>query len=235
MRNETIYRSAGVCGLISIALVFTELPLYIARGPMPSREAASLITYATHNAWNMLAAVSIDVVICALLLIFLAGFRRLIGNTQPDSMWVATQVFCAGVVYSGVTLFGDALQTASALNALSAKPDPSFLRVFVQGRYPFFGTVGLLFCALLLAAGSHIAQANRAFSRVTVWIGYIGSLLCLALVPFVMAEGPQRFLAIADSAPWGVLAAIAVVPVVLWMITVVIQMIRQHEPQPSGR
>jgi hypothetical protein len=235
MRNQNLYRSAGVCGLLSIVLMLAELPLYVLRGPMPSRETASLIGYATHNAWNMLAAVLMDVVICALLLIFLDGFRRLIGNTQPDSMWIATQVFGAGVVYSAVTLFGDALQAASAMNALSAKPDPSFLRVFLQGRYPFFGTVGLLFCALLLAAGSHIAQASRAFPRATIWIGYTGACLCLALVPFVMANGPQQFLAIANSAPWDALAAIAILAVVVWMITVVIQMIRQHEPQPSGR
>lgn len=118
MRNENLYRSAGVCGLLSIVLMLAELPLYILRGPIPSQEAASLIAYATHNAWNMLATVLMDVVICALLLIFLDGFRRMIGNTQPDSMWIATQVFGAGVVYSAVTLFGDALQAASAVNAL---------------------------------------------------------------------------------------------------------------------
>lgn len=234
MSNEGIYRTAGVSGLLSIALVIAELPLYLSRGPMPSRESAGLVTYATHNAWNMLAVVALDVLICALLLVFLSGFRRLIANTQRRSMWLATQIFGAGLVYAAVVLFGDALQASAAINALSASPDPSFIRVFLDGRYPFFGAMGLIFSALLLAAAGYIAQASRNFPRVTAWIGYVGAIVCLALVPLAAAGGP-RLSALAETAQWGTMGAVGVIPLGIWMLAVVIQMMRQPEPQRAVR
>ena len=90
MTNETSYRVAGVCGLLSIILFSIEIPLYAARGLMPSNDPASLIGYATRNAANMLIVVLLDTMICGLLLFFLAGFRRLIRDGQPSSMWLAT-------------------------------------------------------------------------------------------------------------------------------------------------
>jgi len=58
--------------------------------PDASNDPASLIGYATRNAANMLIVVLLDTMICGLLLFFLAGFRRLIRDGQPSSMWLAT-------------------------------------------------------------------------------------------------------------------------------------------------
>ncbi len=232
MTNETNYRVAGVCGLLSIILFSIEIPLYAARGPMPSRDASSLVAYATEHATNMLIVVLLDILICSMLLLFLAGFRRLIREAQPSSMWLATQVFGAGVVYTAFTLYADLLQGVIAFNALSGDPDPSLIRAFLSSRYPVFGAMTLIFSAVLLSAASYVAHASRAFPAITTWIGYCGAVLCLGLVPFAIAGGPNPTLL--DMVHLDAIGKIAIVPVSFWMIAIAIAMFRTESRQPEA-
>ena len=233
MTNETSYRVAGVCGLLSIILFSIEIPLYAARGLMPSNNPASLIGYATRNAANMLIVVLLDTMICGLLLFFLAGFRRLIRDGQPSSMWLATQVFGAGVVYTAFTLYADLLQGVIAFNALSGDPDPSLIRAFLSSRYPVFGAMTLIFSAVLLSAASYVAHASRAFPAITTWIGYCGAVLCLVLVPFAIASGPNPT-TLLYTVHLDAISKIAIVPVSFWMIAIAIAMFRTESRQPEA-
>jgi hypothetical protein len=230
MTHENIYRLAGACGLVSIALFCAEIPLYLARGPLPTDAASSLSAYATRNAGNMLIIVGFDLLICALLLTFLAGFRHLIREKQPSSVWLATQVFGAGVAYATITLFNDLLQGAIAFNALAGDPDASLIRAFLASRYPVFGAMGLIFSAVLLSAASYVSHASRALPALTTWLGYLAAILCLALVPFVMVGGPN-LAALLNTPQRGTNSVIGAVPLALWMIAVGIAMFRVHSPK----
>jgi hypothetical protein len=232
MSDETIYRSAGFCGVLALVLLVAEIPLYLARGPMPSYLAESLSAYATRNAANMLIVAAADFVICALLLCFLAGFRHLICATQPQSAWLATQVFGAGVVYSGVTLFGDLLQSAIAWQALTGHADSSLVRTFLSSRYPAFGAMGLVFSALLLSTASYVSHTSRVLPRVTTWLGYCAAVVCLVLVPFLAAgeRGVSTFFDPAQAMSTGLVAGL---PVAIWMLVVGVALFRLRGPEPA--
>lgn len=199
---------------------------------MPSYAAASLNAYATRNASNMLFVVLLDILICSLVLMFLAGFRGLISETQPSSIWLATQVFGAGMVFTAFTLYADMLQCVIAFSALSGDPIP---RSFA----PFFPAAtrssapALIFSAVLLSAASYVAYASRALPPITTWLGYCGAVACLALVPFAVVGGPNPS-ALLDTAHLGAISRIAVVPLALWMIAVAIAMFRTHDRHPEA-
>lgn len=233
MQREAIYRWAGACGLFSIVLFCSEIPLYLARGPFPTTLASSLTAYATRNAGNMVTVVVVDLLACALLLLFLGGFRSLIAETQPRFMWLATQILGFGVAFCGFRLLADFLQGSIGFNILAGNTDQSLIRAFLSNPSSTVGTMGLIFCTISLAAASYIAHASRALPPLTIGLGYLAAVLCLALIPFTLGGTP-------DSArlfdPWtwsttGVIAAGA--PLALWICAVSIAMFRLRNPEIS--
>jgi hypothetical protein len=233
MKNEAIYHWAGASGLLSIVLFGSEIPLCLARGPFPTWLAPSLIAYVTRNASNMITLAIVDFLACTFLLLFLTGFRRLIGEAQPRLMWVATQVFGVGVAFCGFRLFTDLLQGSIAVNAFSGDPDPSLVRAFLSDPFPPLGIMGLVFAAVSLSAASYISRASGALPRSTVWLGYLSALLCLALIPFVLGVGPNTAQLI-DSGNWAATGAMAAgAPLALWVLAAGVAMFRQYNLQSS--
>lgn len=234
MRKESIYRCAGACGLLSIFLFCSEIPMYIARGPFPTTFAPGLTAYAARNAGNMAIVVVVDLLACALLLLFLAGFRNLIGETQPRFMWLATQIFGAGVAFCGLRLLADLLQGSIGFNVLAGNTDPSLIRAFLSDPSSTFGTLGLIFSAISLAAASYIARASRTLPRFTTGLGYFAALLCVVLIPFAQ-DAAHNSAQLLHPGVWGATGvAVAGAPVALWVFAVAIAMFRLHNPE-AGR
>jgi hypothetical protein len=231
MRKESFYRWAGFCGLFSIVLFFSEIPMYLARGPFPTTSVTSLTTYVAQNARNMVGVTVVDMLACALLLLFLAGFRNLIGEMQPRFMWLATQIFGVGVVFCGLRLFTDFLQGTTGFNALAGNIDPSLVRAFLSRPFSTFGTVGFIFGAVSLAAASYIGHASRALPPLATGLGYFAAVLCLVIIPFAQ-DATQNSAQLFQAGIWGATGvAAAGTPLALWVFVVGIAMLRLHNMQ----
>lgn len=226
MNDLKIYRWTGACGLLSIALFFVEFPLYFLRGPVPVIGSADLCAYSARNSGNMLTVVFLDMLIYSLFLVFLAGFRHLIRQAHPGCEWLGALFFGVGVVYTTITLIADSFQGTSALDTLGGNPDPSVIRVLMEAQYLLFGSIGLLFIALLMIVASYAIHASRALPNWTVWLGYAGALLCLLFVPSMFVGAPN-LAGFYNPAGWGTTGVIAGFPLAAWMIAVSILMLRK--------
>ena len=233
MNDASVFRWTGTCGLIAIALFFVEFPLYFLRGPMPSLTATNLGAYSTRNAANMLAVVSLDMLIYCLFLIFLAGFRHLIRQARAECEWLGTLVFGVGVAYATITLVGDSLEGTIALDALTGSPDPSANRVLMESQYLIFGSVGLILIALLLASAGSASIASKALPHWTGWLGYGGAVLCLVFVPSMFVGAPD-LTAFYNPAGWGTTGVIAGFPLAAWVVAAGVSMVRKRPtPRPA--
>lgn len=224
------YRIAGACGLVSIAVFFIEFPLYFLRGPFPSMaESFKLGDFAARNATNIMTCVLFDLVILSLILIFLAGFRHLIRQAQPEQEWLGTLVFGIGVVYTTITLIADSLQGATVVDALAVNADSTAIRTMMESMYLMYGSVALFLMALLMAAAGYATVASRALPAWSGLVGYACAVVCLAFVPsmFVGKADPTGFY---NPAGWGPTGVAAGFPLATWMIVVGILMMRKREP-----
>jgi len=228
MNDLKIYRWTGACGLAGIALFFVEFPIYFLRGAFPSlADSPGLTTFIARNTTNVLLVVLLDMVIYCLFLIFLSGFRHLIRQAGPDHEWVATLVFGIGLVYATLTLVADSLQGTSALDALSARPDPSVIRALTEAQFLLFGSVGLILMALLMAAAGYAITASKALPGWSGWVGYAGAAVCLCFVPSMFAGAPD-LTGFYNPAGWGPTGVAAGFPLAVWSIVVCILMLRKR-------
>ncbi len=227
MEDLKIYRWTGACALAAIAVFFIEFPLYFLRGPFPSMaEFFKLVDFAARNATNIMTCVLFDLVILSLILVFLAGFRHLIRQAQPEHEWLGTLVFGVGLVYTTLTLLADSLEGAAALDALAGNADSSAIRTMMESTYLMYGSVALILMALLMAVAGYATVASRALPTWSGWVGYACAVLCLAFVPSMFAGKPDPT-GFYNPAGWGPTGVAAGFPLAAWMVVVGILMIRK--------
>jgi len=179
-----IYRITGACTLVSIGVFFIEFPMYFLRGPFPSMaEPFKLGDFAARNATNIMTCVLFDLVILSLILVFLAGFRHLIRQTQPQQEWLGTLAFGVGVVYTTLTLIADSLQGATVLDALAGNADSSAIRAMMESMYLMYGSVALFLMALLMAVAGYATVASRALPKWSGWVGYACAVVLSRICP----------------------------------------------------
>jgi hypothetical protein len=120
----------------------------------------------------------------ACLLVFLAGFRRLIRQARPDDEWISTLVFGAGLVVITLEQAGDALEGGAALDT-SVRVDPSVVRGLMEGSFVFYGAIGLIMSAALLASAGYATLATGALPRWTGWAAYVAAVINLVAAPSI--------------------------------------------------
>jgi hypothetical protein len=127
MNDLKIYRWAGVGAVASIFVFLIELPFYFVRGAFPGvTDPVKIAEFTARNATNVMTCVFLDFIILGLIMIFLAGFRCLIGRSDPQQEWLGTLVFGVGLVYVTLTLVADSLQAATVVDALTIPAKSSF-------------------------------------------------------------------------------------------------------------
>jgi hypothetical protein len=124
----------------------------------------------------------------ACLLVFLAWFRRQIRQARPDDEWVDTLVFGARLVVITLEPVGDALQSGAALDT-SIKADPSVVRGLMESSFVFYGAIGLMMSALLLASAGYATLATSVLPRWTGWVAYSSAVVNLVAAPSIFG-GP---------------------------------------------
>src|SRR5271157_4190886 len=153
MSEAQVRRWTGVVGVAGFVVFLVALPLYFL-GPQPIgrlEDSAQFADAVRKVNTLILARTSLaDPLILACLLVFVAGFSRLIRQARPDHELVAAVVFGSGLVVLTLELAGDALAGGAALDT-SASADPAVVRGLWEGSIVFYGAIGLMMSALLLA------------------------------------------------------------------------------------
>ncbi len=100
MNDQKIYRIAGISALACVATFFFEFPFYLVRTPFPGLAASDkLADFSARNATNIMCCVFLDLIILTLIMIFFAGVRHLIRQTNPQYEWLASLFFGVGLVF----------------------------------------------------------------------------------------------------------------------------------------
>ena len=225
MNDLKVRRWAGVFGVAGFVIFLLALPLYFSGSqPIPRLEDSIQFANSVSRASTFILTRTTlaDPLIMACLLIFLAGFRRLIRQARPDDEWIATLVFGAGLVVITLELAGDALQGGAALDT-SVRADPSVVRGLMEGSFPFYGAIGLIMSALLLASAGYATLATGVLPRWTGWVAYAGAAINLAAAPsifggtdytgFYTATGWVTFIAQGAMVLWFLIASVSMLVV----------------------
>lgn len=227
MDDRKIYWWSGVCALTTIALFFLEFPFYLVRGPFPGMIEYYRPDLALRNATNIMTCVFLDLFILGLFMVFSAGLRHLIRQSDPRYEWLGELFFGVGLVYTTLTFVADSLQGATVVDALTGSGgDRIVIRAMMESAYLMYGSVALFLMALFMAVASYATVASHALPKWSGWVGYSCALACLAFVP-AMFVGHPDLMAFYNPAGWGPEAIANGFPLAVWMIAVGILMIRK--------
>jgi len=179
----------GAAGVAGFAVFLVALPLYFL-GPQPMGRLEDSVAFAdaVGKVNNLILARTCiaDPLILAGLLVFVAGFSRLIGKARPDLEWLGAVVLGSGLVVLTLELAGDALARAAALDT-SVKADPPIVRALWEGSIVFYGAIGLMMSALLLASLGFAALATGLVPRSIGWFAFAGAAINLMSAPTIFA------------------------------------------------
>lgn len=225
MNDLKVRRWAGSFGVAGCVVFLVALPLYFV-GPQPTARLEDTLQFSDSvsraSAFILTRATLADPLIMAGLLVFLAGFRHLIRKARPDYEWVSALVFGAGLVVITLELAGDALQGGAALDT-SVKADPSVARGLFEGSFVFYGAIGLIMSALLLASAGYATMDTGVLPRWTGWVAYASAVVNLVAAPsifggtdytgFYTAAGYVTFIGQGAMAIWFLIASVSMIVV----------------------
>jgi hypothetical protein len=224
MSETQVRRWTGVVGVAGFVVFLVALPLYFL-GPQPMgrlEDSAQFADAVSKVNTLILARTSLaDPLILSCLLMFVAGFSHLIRQARPDHDWVAGVVFGAGLVVLTLELAGDALAGGAALDT-TLKADPAVVRGLWEGSLVFYGAIGLMMSALLLAALGYATLATGIVPRSIGWMALVAAVINLAAAPaifagtdvtgFYTANGYVTFIAQGAMLIWFLIAGAAMIP-----------------------
>ncbi|MGD0548029.1 MAG: hypothetical protein ABR991_09445 [Terracidiphilus sp.] len=228
MKDQRIYRIAGISALACIATFFIEFPFYFVRSPWPGLAASDKLgDFAARNGTNIMCCVFLDFIILTLLMIFLAGVRHLIRQTNHE--WLASLFFGVGLVFVALTFVADSLQGATAVDGFNPPADGVIVRAMLESTILMYGAVALWLLAMLMAILSYVTLASGVLPKWSAWLGYGCALACLAFVPAMFVRHVDM-LGFYNPAGLGVEAIANGFPLAVWMIAIGVALLRKRAP-----
>ena len=229
MDDRKIYRIAGLSALVCILTFFIEFPFYCVRSPWPGLAASEKLgDYAARNGTNIMCCVFLDFIILSLLMIFLAGVRHLIRQTNHE--WLASLFFGVGLVFVALTFVADSLQGTVAVDGFNPPADGVIVRALFESTILMYGAVALWLLALLMAILSYVTLASGALPKWLAWLGYGCALTCLAFVPAMFVRHVD-LLGFYNPAGLGVEAFANGFPLAVWMIAIGVALLRKRDSE----
>lgn len=227
MHDLNVRRLTGAFGLAIVALSWAMFPLYLVPGPAPQfQDTASFIDYWTSINGIVLTRVLLDLLECACLLVFAAGFRHLIRQARLDYEWVGTLAFGAALALSTVTLVAASLEGGQALDTVGGLADSTTIRALNEGSILIYQSIGCILIALFSAAAGYATLGTGVLPTWTGWVAYAAAVLNLVAVPVGLSIAPAAVLTV---------AVIADFPLQIWLLIVSILMIRKREANAETR
>jgi hypothetical protein len=225
MNDLKVRRWTGAFGVAGFVVFLVALPLYFL-GPQPMARLEDTVQFSDSvsraSTFILTRATLADPLIMTCLLVFLAGFRRLIRQARPDYEWASMLVFGAGLVVLTLELAGDALQGGAALDT-SVKADPTVVRGLWEGSFVFYGAIGLIMSALLLASAGYAILGTSVLPRWTGWVAYGSAVVNLVAAPsifggtdytgFYTASGYVTFIGQGAMVIWFLIASVSMLVV----------------------
>lgn len=228
MNNSKVFHWTGAFGLAAVVLWLSQFPLHMLGSPPSVYDGAAFGQHLISIKNIAFTRILLDQGVFVTMIVFAAGFRRLIGQARPDHEWAGTLVFGAAVVWLAVTLVADGLEGGAVLDALSGKADASAVRALIEGTLLIYnGSTAFAMTAMFLAAAGFATFATGVLPRWTGWVAYVGAVLCVACVP-TMYFGAVDYTSFYNVGGWGP-AIIANFPPAIWFLIVSILMIRKRE------
>jgi hypothetical protein len=227
MNDLKVRRWAGAFGVAGFVVFLVALPLYFV-GPQPAARLEDTVQFSDSlsraSTLILMRTTLADPLIMVGFLVMLSGLRRLIRQARPDDEWVSTLVFGAGLVVITLELAGDALAGGAALDT-SVKADPSVVKGLWEGSFVFYGAIGLIMSALLLASAGYATLATGVLPRWTGWAAYVAAAINLVAAPsifggtdytgFYTASGYVTFIGQGAMIIWFLIASVSML-VVKW-------------------
>lgn len=229
--GPNVARLAGAFGLAALVVFLLATPLYFIGPAQPSgaTDGRTLADFLTRTSAQVLTRTTIaDPIIIGCFLVFLAGLRHVIRQARPEYEWLATLVFALGVALSTLQLVADGLQGGAALDA-SSKAEPAVVRGLFEASYVFYGAIGLIVAALMLASAGAAILATGALPRWIGWLALGGAVVNLIAAPSIY--GGTDYTAFYSASGW--ITYIAQLTWVAWFAIASVGMIRRREPTRS--
>ena len=225
MNDLNVRRLTGAFGVAGFVVFLVALPLYFL-GPQPVAGLEDTVQFSdsvSRASTLILTCTTLaDPLIMACLLVFLAGVPPLIGRRGQITSGLARRFFGAGMVVIALELAGDALGGGAALDT-SVKADPSVVRGLWEGSFVFYGAIGLIMSALLLASAGYATLATGVLPRWTGWVAYACAVVNLVAAPaifggtdytgFYTASGYVTFIGQGAMVMWFLIASISMIVV----------------------
>ena len=223
-----VARWAGAFGLAGLVVFLLATPLYFIGPAQPAgaTDGGTLAAFLTKTSAQVLTRTTIaDPIIIGCFLVFLAGLRHLIRKARPEYEWLATLVFAVGVALSTLQLVADGLQGGAALDA-STRAEPLVVRGLFEASYVFYGAIGLIVAAFMLASAGWAILATRALPAWIGWLALGGAVVNVIAAPSIY--GGTDYTAFYSASGW--ITYIAQLTWVAWFAVASVAMIRRREP-----
>ena len=197
-------RLTGICGITVAAFATVSLPLYFVYDGDPPT-------------WNVLTRIMLNLLATATLAVFLAGMRQLIRTADPESEWLATLMFGAGLVYAAVTMVAGSLEAGVVFDARGVPIDPTIHGSLASANVLLHGSISRLLTAVLLFAGGYAIRRSRCLPRWTSHAAFVVATVNLAFVPSLYTTtDPAQFY---SALGWGN-TALAAALITYWALAV---------------
>jgi len=211
MNNAKVRRLTGISGVMIGVGTTLIVPLYfIYSGPPP--------------AWNVFTRNLLNLIFCALMIVFVAGFCHLIRQADAAYEWVAALAYGAGLIYVAVSLVATSLEVGAVFGAPNGMIDPTIDGPLAEGSILIHGSVSRILTAVFLSAAGYAVLRTRVLPG---WVGraaYGIALFNLAFVPSLyFGKDPAQFY---SAVGWGN-TAFAASFILYWSLAVGITLLRQ--------
>jgi hypothetical protein len=226
MDSKNIYRISGWLGILACIITFAEFPLWMVGGMVPVfSDSTAFATYVSHTGSLWITRTLMDFVIYNLLLVFLAGFRRMAIDHYKTLEWLAILFLSLSIVYITIQLIADCISGSMGLDTFNGKADPVVLRTMVEMTLLMFGSAGLIFIGTLLMIAAVLNHLSGMFKRWYTWVSVVVAILNYAFVPSMyFGTDPSRFYSTGGFGP----ALMATFPFLTWIVITGILMIRKQ-------
>jgi hypothetical protein len=181
-------------------------------------------------AWNVLTRDLLNLILCALLIVFIAGFSYLIRQADAAYEWAASLAYASGLMFVAVTLVAISLEAGVIFGNPDGTVDPTIDGPLAEGNILIHGSIKRLLTAVFLLPAGYAVLRTRMLPS---WVGraaYAVSFFNLAFVPSIYfgKDAAQFYSAVG----WGN-SAFAASFIMYWILAVGITMLRQSRTEPT--
>ncbi|MGC4937962.1 hypothetical protein [Kribbella sp. DT2] len=221
MTEVQIRRWMGSCGIAAGVFAAVGIPLYFLYSGAPP-------------ASNVLTRILLNLLTCAVLLVFLTGLRHLIRSAGAAFEWPASLAFGAGLGYVIVTLIAASIEAGVVLETPDGTLDPTVDGPLAHANMLLHGSVARLLTAVTLIAAGHAILRSGVLPRWAGHSAYVVAAINLAFVPslFFGTDAAQFYSAVG----WGNSALTAAL-IVYWALAVgvaVLASVRRRSMTPAA-